>query len=119
MLLAYIVMAIIVLVAGFIAWLIWRFTRRIERLWIRSLIRAAGIASAITPTVAPIAGLHGALPVPVIWLLIYGLFDWGNEDRMVYIRYGGIPLLVVSAAIWLLMLAACYIRRIRSTRYST
>lgn len=94
--------------------LTWRLTRRIQRLWLRSLVRALALAAALTPTIVPVPGLHGALPMPAVWVLICGIFGFGSEDRMIDLRYGGIPLLVVSSFIWLISLAIAYFRRDRA-----
>jgi hypothetical protein len=115
MVLTYAVLAVVFLVPVFVAWLIWRLTRRIERAWLRSLVRAIALAAALTPTIAPVPSLHGALPMPAVWVLICGIFGFGSEDRMIDLRYGGIPLLVVFAAIWLISMAITFFRPNRPT----
>ena len=114
MALFYIVLALVFLVPVFLAWLTWRLTRRIQRPWLRSLVRSGALAAAITPTIVPVPGLHGALPMPAAWVLICGIFGFGSEDRMIDLRYGGIPLLVVFTVIWLFSMAITFFRHDRA-----
>jgi len=53
--------------------------------------------------------------MPAVWVLICGIFGFGSEDRMIDLRYGGIPLLVVFAAIWLISMAITFFRPNRPT----
>lgn len=114
MFLTYAVLALVFLAPVFVAWLTWRLTRRIHRAWLRSLVRAIALAAALTPTIVPASGLHGALPMPAIWVLFCGIFGLGSEDRMIELRYGGIPLLVVFTVIWLFSMAITFFRHDRA-----
>jgi len=103
---------ILVLLAPIIAaFFTWRITRSIKRIWIRSLIRSSVLAAAVTPTIVPVPGLHGALPIPAYWLLISGIFGFGNSDRMNDLHYGGIPLLVSIVVIWSITMSVSFFRQ--------
>jgi hypothetical protein len=99
------VMAVFLAFATFLAWLAWRLTRKIRVTWIRSLIRACIIAVVITPTIVPDPNLHGAVPMPAAFALISGFIDFGTRQGTISIRYGSIPLVLSSCAIWLVSLA--------------
>ena len=93
-------------------WVTWRFTRHIRSIWLRHVPRALVTAAAFTPTIAPIPGLHGALPMPAVWVfLVGGILGEGSGDRLVDLRYGGVPLFVVFVVIWLFSVAIAYARR--------
>lgn len=114
MALSYLILVLVFLVPVFLAWLTWRLTRRIQRPWLRSSVRALALAAALTPTIVPVPGLHGALPMPAVWVLVCGIFGLGSEDRMMDLRYGGIPLLVVFGVIWLFSMAITFFRHDRA-----
>lgn len=86
---------------------------RIQRAWLRASVRAIAFAMAFTPTIAPVPSLHGALPMPAAWVLFCGISGLGSEDRMLDVRYGGIPLLVVFSVVWLTSMAVILFRRER------
>jgi hypothetical protein len=102
--------AVIAGVAAVVLRLVWRATRRIESSWWRHLPRALVAAMVVTPTVVPVPALHGALPLPAIWVLLSGVFGFGSEDRMLDIRHGGVPLLAVASVMWLLALLVTFLR---------
>lgn len=103
-------LAVVFLLPVVVAWITWRLTRQVQRTWLRSLIRAVALAAALTPTLVSARGIHGAVPLPAVWVLICGILGIGSDDRMRDICYGGVPLLVVSAVIWLLILAVTCFR---------
>lgn len=93
-----------------LVWGIWRWTRRVQRPGLRWAVRSAVLASAVTPTIVGVPGLHGALPMPAAWVLVCGLTGMGSEDRWGDIRLGGIPLLVGFGVIWAMGLVAGFFR---------
>ena len=99
------VMAVFLAFAIGFAWLIWRLTRKIRHTWIRLLLRACVIAIVITPTIVPDSNLHGAVPMPASYALVVGVIESGTREGAVCLRYGSIPLVINSCAIWLLSLA--------------
>jgi hypothetical protein len=113
MTLAYIVLALAFLLPVLVAWITWRLTGRVQRAWLRASVRALALAAAFTPTIAPVPSLHGALPMPAVWVLVCGMFGLGSEDRMSDVRYGGIPLLVAFSVVWLISMAVIFFRRDR------
>lgn len=115
MALAYFILALAFLLPVFVAWITWRQTRRIQRAWLRASVRALALAAAFTPTIAPVPSLHGALPMPAVWVLFCGIFGLGSEDRMLDVRYGGIPLLVAFSVVWLISMAVIQFRRERTS----
>src|SRR3954454_1852237 len=98
------VMVIFLAFLTFLGWIMWRLTRRIRTTWIRLLIRACIVAVVITPTIVPDSNLHGAVPMPAAFALISGLIDFGTRQGAITIRYGSVPLVLSSCAIWLLSL---------------
>jgi hypothetical protein len=101
---------VIAVVAGILLSFVWRATRDVESPWLRQLPRALVIAAMITPTVVPVPELHGALPLPAIWVFLSGVLGLGSEDRMLDIRFGGIPLLAATGVIWLVAMFVTFIR---------
>src|SRR5437762_2034825 len=99
------VIAVFLALAIGLVWLTWRLTRNIRSTWIRLLPRACVVAVAITPTIVPDASLHGALPMPAAFAFLSGVIDSGTRESALSIRYGSIPLIVSSCAIWLLSVA--------------
>jgi hypothetical protein len=96
-----------------LVWPAWGLSRRIQRTWLRSALRSLAMAAALTPTIVPVPGLHGALPMPAIWVFVFGIVGLGGENRWVELLHGGIPLLVVFAVIWLISLAIQFFRNRR------
>jgi len=84
----------IVAVAVGLAYAAWRFTGKIVGFWPRILTRSLVMACLFSPTIVPVPGLHGALPMPATWVLLSGLFGFGGSDRLMEVRHGGIPLVV-------------------------
>jgi hypothetical protein len=99
------VLAVFLAFAIGVAWLTWRLTRKIRNTWIRLLLRACVIAMVITPTIVPDSSLHGAVPMPASYALVVGVAESGTREGALCLRYGGIPLVVSSCALWLLSLA--------------
>jgi hypothetical protein len=99
------VMAIFLALLAFLGWIMWRITRKIRITWVRLLIRACIVAVVITPTIVPDSSLHGAVPMPAAFAVVSGLIDLGTRQGAITIRYGSVPLVVSSCAIWLLSLA--------------
>ena len=73
------------------------------------------LAGALTWTIVPIEGVHGALPMPAFWILLTGMFN-SSGDAMAAIRHGGLPLLVVFSVFWAFSLFIGFFRKGRSTR---
>ena len=65
------------------------------------MIRSVAVAVGLTPTIVPIPGLHGSIPMPAIIALYYGLVDYGNYETQNGIVCGSIPLLVSFLLFWL------------------
>jgi hypothetical protein len=104
------VMAVFLAIVGGLAWLIWRLTRKVRNTSIRLLLRACAIALVITPTIVPDSSLHGAVPMPAAWALVVAATEHGTREGAFCLRYGSIPLVLSSLAIWLLSMAWASIR---------
>ncbi|HEX7862887.1 MAG TPA: hypothetical protein VF773_21320 [Verrucomicrobiae bacterium] len=107
-----IVLGLFIVVPLFLAWLVWYLTRDIKRYWLRSMVRSAVLAAALTWTIVPIEGVHGALPMPAFWILLTGIFN-SSGGAITAIRHGGLPLLAVFSVLWALSLVVGFCRRER------
>ena len=99
------------LAGGSTLWLLWRATRNVKSIWVRSLPRAIFTAVVFTPTIIPIPEIGGAVPMPAIWICFYGIF--GRDGKVIDLALGGAAILIATVALWLIFAAAAR-KRLRS-----
>jgi len=78
----------------------WQLSGRIERPWLRSMVRAVVAALVFSPAIVPDAGLHGAIPMPAALAVVAGISDVANGKSAVVLVSGLIPMAVVFAVAW-------------------
>ena len=87
--------------------LVWFFTRRIRRFWLRAIPRVLTIALIFGWAIVPAPELHGALPLPVP----FALFAIYEESR-----WAALPAVLASVAVtalvlWAIVVGAWFIVR--------